>query len=225
VSYARRAGIVLWKDLVSERRAKETLNALLFFALLLLLLFQFALGDDRERLRAALPGLLWLGFILSGLVGLGRAFLAERDHDCWEGLVLAPGDKSAIYLGKVAGNLLLMLVVEAVILVLFTVFFNVDVAGHLAALVAVVLLGTVGLAAVGTLFAAMTANVRAREVLFPVLLLPILVPVLLGAVKATEAVMLGEPLATVARWLQLLAAADVVYLTVGILTFDAVLEG
>ena len=225
MSYARRAWIVLWKDVVSERRSKETLNALFFFALLLLFLFQFALGDDRERLAAALPGLLWLGFILSGLVGLGRAFLAERDHDCWEGLVLAPGDKSAIYLGKVAGNLLLMLAVEAIILVLFTVFFNVDVAGHLAALVAVVLLGTVGFAAVGTLFAAMTANVRAREVLFPVLLLPVLVPVLLGAVKATEAVMLGEPLGTVARWLQLLGAADVVYLTVGILTFDAVLEG
>lgn len=225
MSYVRRAWIVLWKDLMTERRSKETLNALLFFALLLLFLFQFALGDDRERLAAALPGLLWLGFILSGLVGLGRAFLAERDHDCWEGLVLAPGDKSAIYLGKVAGNLLLMLVVETVILVLFTVFFNVDVAGHLAALVAVVLLGTVGFAAVGTLFAAMTANVRAREVLFPVLLLPILVPVLLGAVKATEAVILGEPLSTVARWLQLLGAADVVYLTVGILTFDAVLEG
>jgi heme exporter protein B len=176
-------------------------------------------------LAAALPGLLWLGFILSGLVGLGRAFLSEREHDCWEGLVLTPGDKSAIYLGKVGGNLVLMLVVEAIILALFTVFFNVDVAGRLGALVAVVVLGTVGVAAVGTLFAAMTANVRAREVLFPVLLLPILVPVLLGAVKATEAVLAGEPLTTVARWLQLLGAADVVYLTVGLLTFDAVLEG
>jgi heme exporter protein B len=225
VRYARRAWIVLWKDLLTERRSKETFNALLFFALLLLFLFQFALGDDRERLAAALPGLLWLGFILSGLVGLGRAFLSEREHDCWEGLVLAPGDKSAIYLGKVGGNLLLMLVVEAIILALFTVFFNVDVAGHLGALVAVVVLGTVGVAAVGTLFAAMTANVRAREVLFPVLLLPILVPVLLGAVKATEAVLVGQPLGTVTRWLQLLGAADVVYLTVGILTFDAVLEG
>jgi heme exporter protein B len=225
VSYVRRAWIVLWKDLVSERRSKETLNALFFFALLLLVLFQFALGDDRERLTAALPGLLWLGFVLSGLVGLGRAFLAEREHDCWEGLVLAPGDKSAVYLGKVAGNLLLMLAVEAITLVLFALFFNVDVAGFLLPLVVVLLLGTVGLAAVGTLFAAMTANVRAREVLFPVLLLPILVPVLLGAVKATEAVMLGEPLSAVAHWLQLLGAADVVYLTVGILTFDAVLEG
>lgn len=225
MSYVRRAWIVLWKDLVSERRSKETLNALFFFALLLLVLFQFALGDDRERLTAALPGLLWLGFVLSGLVGLGRAFLAEREHDCWEGLVLAPGDKSAVYLGKVAGNLLLMLAVEAITLVLFALFFNVDVAGFLLPLVVVLLLGTVGLAAVGTLFAAMTANVRAREVLFPVLLLPILVPVLLGAVKATEAVMLGEPLSAVAHWLQLLGAADVVYLTVGILTFDAVLEG
>ncbi|HET9488756.1 MAG TPA: heme exporter protein CcmB [Methylomirabilota bacterium] len=225
MTYARRAWIVLWKDLLTERRSKETFNALLFFAMLLLFLFQFALGDDRERLAAALPGLLWLGFILSGLVGLGRAFLSEREHDCWEGLVMTPGDKSAIYLGKVGGNLVLMLVVEAIILALFTVFFNVDVAGHLGALVAVVVLGTVGVAAVGTLFAAMTANVRAREVLFPVLLLPILVPVLLGAVKATEAVLAGEPLTTVARWLQLLGAADVVYLTVGLLTFDAVLEG
>jgi heme exporter protein B len=225
VTYARRAWIVLWKDVLSERRSKESLNALFFFALLLLFLFQFALAGDRERLAAVLPGLLWLGFVLSGLLALGRTFLAERDNDCWEGLVLAPGDKSAIYLGKVAGNLLLMLVVEAMVLVLFTVFFNVDLPRHLPALAAVLLLGTVGIAAVGTLFAAMTANVRAREVLFPVLLLPVLVPVLLGAVTATEAVMRGEPLGSVAQWLQLLGAADVVYLTAGILTFDAVLEG
>jgi heme exporter protein B len=224
VTYARRAFIVLWKDLLGERRTKETLNALLFFALLLLFLFQLALGADRERLTATLPGLLWLGFILSGLVGLGRAFLAERENDCWEGLVLAPGDKSAIYLGKVAGNLLLMLVVEAILLVLFTVFFNVDVAAHPIRLTVIVGLGTIGVAAVGTLFAAMTAHVRARELLFPVLLLPVLVPVLLGAVKATEAVLLGEPLEAVGRWLGLLAAADAIYLTVGVLTFDAILE-
>jgi len=130
MTYARRSWIVLWKDLLSERRSKETLNALFFFALLLLFLFQFALGADRERLTAAMPGLLWLGFILSGLVGLGRAFLAERENDCWEGLLLAPGDKSAIYLGKVAGNLVLMLFVEAVLLVLFAVFFDVDLGAH-----------------------------------------------------------------------------------------------
>jgi heme exporter protein B len=225
VSYARRAWIVVWKDLVVERRSKETLNALAFFALLLVFLFQFALGPDRERLVAILPGVLWLGFVLSGLLALGRTFLLERENDCREGLVIAPGDKSAIYLGKLAGNLVLMLVVEVVLLALFAVFFNVPLAGVLPGLLAVLGLGTLGLAAVGTLFAAMTAAVRARELLFPVLLLPVQVPVLLATVKATEAVLAGEPLAAVGQWLGLLVAADVVYVTVGILTFDAVLEG
>ena len=200
MSYLQRAWIVLWKDLLSERRSRETLNALFFFALLLLFVFQFTLGADRERLMATLPGLLWLGFVLSGLLGLGRSFLIEREHDCWEGLRLAPGDASAIYLGKVAGGLLLMLAVEAILLLLFAVFLNLDLGPHLVAMAPVALLATLGFAAVGTLFAAMTAHVRARELLFPVLLLPVQVPVLLGA-------------------------ADAIYLTVGLLTFDAVLDG
>jgi len=215
----------VWKDLLIEHRSKETLNALFFFALLLLFVFQFTLGPDRERLAGALPGLLWLGFILSGLLGLGRAFVVERENDCWEALLLAPGDKSAIYVGKLAGNLLLMFIVEAMLLVLFGVFFNLDLVPALPALVVVIGLGTVGFAAIGTLFAAMTTQVRARELLFPVLLLPVQVPVLLATVKATEAVLLGEPLGAVAHWLKLLAAADVVYVAVGVLTFDFVLEG
>ena len=215
----------MWKDLLIEHRSKETLNALFFFALLLLFVFQFTLGPDRERLAGALPGLLWLGFILSGLLGLGRAFVVERENDCWEALLLAPGDKSAIYVGKLAGNLLLMFIVEAMLLVLFGVFFNLDLVPALPALVVVIGLGTVGFAAIGTLFAAMTTQVRARELLFPVLLLPAQVPVLLATVKATEAVLLGEPLGAVAHWLKLLAAADVVYVAVGVLTFDFVLEG
>lgn len=225
MTYARRAFIVLWKDVLTERRSKATLNALLFFSLLLLFVFQFTLGADHERLVSALPGLLWLGFVLSGLVGLGRTFLAERENDCWDGLLLAPGDKSAIYLGKVVGNLTLMLIVEAILVALFALFFNVDVGPALPGLSLVLLLGTVGFAAVGTLFAAMTAHVRARELLFPVLLLPVEIPVLLASVKATEAVLAGEPLAGVAHWLKLLVAADVVYLVAGLLTFDALLEG
>jgi heme exporter protein B len=225
MTFARRAWLVVWKDLLVERRSKETLNALVFFSLLLLFLFQFALGPDRERLTAALPGILWLGFLLAGLLGLGRSFVIERENDCWDGLVLAPGDKGAIYAGKLLGNLVLMLVVEATILALFALFFNVDVGRALPGLALVAALGTVGLAAVGTLFAAMTARVRARELLFPVLLLPVQVPVLLGTVKATEAVLAGEPLAAVAHWLKLLLAADVVYVAVGVLTFDVVLEG
>ena len=213
-----------WKDLLVERRSKETLNALLFFSLALLFVFQFALGPDRERLAAVLPGLLWLGFILSGMLGLGRVFLVERENDCWEGLLLAPGDKSAIYLGKLGGSLALMFVVEAIVLTLFALFFNLDLAPVLPGLALVIALGTLGFAALGTLFAAMTAQARARELLFPVLLLPVLVPVLLGTVKATEALLLREPLADVAHWLTLLVAADVVYLAAVLLTFDFILE-
>ena len=225
MSYARRALVVAWKDLLVERRSKETLNALLFFSLLLLFVFQFALGPDRERLAGVLPGVLWLGFILSALLALGRTFLIEREHDCWEGLLLAPGDKSAIYLGKLAANLLLMAVVETLVLALFVVFFDIDLRRAFPGLVLVVALGTVGLGAVGTLFAAMTAHIRAREVLFPVLLLPVQIPVLLATVKATEALLVGEPLGAVAHWVKLLAAADVVYVAVALLTFDVVLEG
>jgi heme exporter protein B len=224
VSYARRAWAVARKDVVLERRSKETVNALVFFALLLLFAFQFSLGPDRERLAQALPGLLWLGILLSGLLGLGRTFLVERENDCWEALLLTPGDKSAVYVGKLAGNVLLMLAVELLLLMLFTIFFNVDVSRALAPLAFIMLLGTLGLASVGTLFAAMTANVRARELLFPVLLLPVQVPVLLATVKATEGALAGEALAAYAHWLQLLGAADVIYLVAGVLTFEFVLE-
>ncbi|MFQ5829214.1 MAG: heme exporter protein CcmB [Candidatus Methylomirabilia bacterium] len=224
MSYARRAWIVLWKDVLIEWRSKASLNALFFFAFLLLFLFQFALGPDRERLIAALPGLLWLGVILAGLLGLGRTFVAERDNDCWEGLTLAPGDKSAIYAGKLAGNFVLMGMVVLVLLALVGFFHNVDVLTPLAPLAGVILLGLLGLAAIGTLFGAMTARLRARELLFPLLLLPIQVPLLLATVKATEAVLDGQPLGAVGHWLKLMAAADVIYLVVGLLTFEFLLE-
>jgi heme exporter protein B len=217
--------MVVWKDILTERRSKESLNALVFFSLLLLFVFQFSLGPERARIEAALPGLLWLGFILSGLLAFGRTFLIERENDCWEGLVLSPGDKSAIYLGKLAGNVLVMVVVEVVLLVLFAVFFAIDFMPFLPGLAAVLALGTLGLASVGTLFGAITAQMRARELLFPVLLLPAVVPVLLASVSATQTVLAGEPLADAAAWLKLLAAADLVYLVVGVLTFEFVLEG
>ncbi|HEV2055994.1 MAG TPA: heme exporter protein CcmB [Methylomirabilota bacterium] len=224
-AYVRRAWMVVWKDILAERRSKESLNALLFFSLLLLFVFQFALGPERARVEAALPGLLWLGFILSGLLAFGRTFLIERENDCWEGLVLTPGDKSAIYLGKLAGNVLVMIVVEVVLVALFAVFFAIDFTPFLPGLAAVLALGTLGLASVGTLFGAVTAQMRARELLFPVLLLPAVVPVLLASVSATQTVLAGEPLADAAAWLKLLAAADLVYLVVGVLTFEFVLEG
>jgi heme exporter protein B len=225
VIFARRAWAIVLKDVLVERRSKETVNAVLFFSVLLLFVFEFTLGADRERLDAVLPGLLWLGVLLTAVLGLGRSFLLERDNECWEALLLTPGDKGAVYVGKLAGNALLMAVVEGVVLALFTLFLNVDVARALPGLLVVLALGTVGIAAVGTLFGAMTAHVRARELLFPVLLLPVLVPVLLGIVQSTEALLLGDSLGSVAHWLKLVATADVIYVVAGLLTFDVLLEG
>ena len=225
MTFVRRTWAVVWTDVLVERRSKETVNAVVFFSVLLLFVFEFTLGGDRERLLTLLPGLLWLGVLLAGLLGLGRSFVLERENDCWEALLLTPGDKGAVYLGKLVGNLLLMALVETVVLALFTLFMNVDIGRAMPGLLAVLALGTLGIAAVGTLFGAMTAHVRARELLFPVLLLPVLVPVLLAIVKSTEALLGGESLGAVSHWLQLLVAADVIYVVAGLLTFDVLLEG
>lgn len=224
MGFARTAWAVVWKDLLVERRSKEGLNALGFFAVLLLFLFAFALGPDRERLRAALPGLLWIAFLLTGLLGLGRAFLVERENDCLEGLILAPGDASAIYLGKLGGTVSLMLAMEAAFFFAVGIFYNLDLWGAFPRLLLVAFLGTVGFAALGTLFAAMTVRLRAREVLFPLLLLPLVVPVLLASVKLTEAALDGAPWGSVGHWTRLLLGFDVIFVVAGLLTFEFVLE-
>ncbi len=222
--YLQRAWAIFWKDFLAERRSKETANSLVFFAFLLLFLFHFALGPDRARIEAAFPGLLWLGFLLTGFLGLGRTFLNERENDCLEGLVLSPGDKSAIYLGKVAGGFLLMLLLEIFLFLLFTIFYNLELGRVLSGLALVGALGALGFAAVGSLFAAITAQARARELLFPLLLLPVAIPLLLGAVAATGELLQGQSLGAVRHWLALLAGADVIYLTAGLLTFEFLLE-
>lgn len=222
--FLRTAGAVLRKDLLVERRAKEGINALAFFAILLLFLFYFALGPDRERIRLALPGLFWLAFLLAGLLGLGRAFLVERDNECVDALILARCDKGAIYLGKVAATSLLMLGMEAAIVGATGIFYNIDLWTATPRLLLVALAGTIGFAAVGTLFAAMTAQLRAREVLLPVLLLPLAVPVLLASVKLTEGALAGEPWGASLAWWQLLVGFDVVFVVAGLLTFELVLE-
>jgi heme exporter protein B len=203
----RRAWAVLWKDLVVERRAKEGANALGFFAILLLFLFYLALGPDRERIQAALAGLFWLAFLLAGVLGLGRSFALERENDCLDALVLAPGDKGGLYLGKVAGTTALMLAMEVVFIVATGVLYNLDLWAAVPRLLLVAFFGTVGFAAVGTLFAAMTA-----------------VPVLLAAVRLTEAALAGDPWSEAAAWWQLLVGFDVVFVVAGMLTFEFVLE-
>ncbi len=222
--FLRRAWAIVWKDITVERRTKESINAMLFFAALVLFIFAFALGPDREKLRDAAPGLLWLAFVFTGVLGLGRGFQAERENDALEGLVLYPGDKGAIYLGKLAGNYIFMGAVELLVIPLMAVFYNLDLWRVAPAILGVALLGTLGFAALGTLYSALTANFRFREVLLPFLLFPATVPVLLGGVEATAALVREGALGEAARWLGVLAAFDVVYLTACLLLFEHVIE-
>jgi heme exporter protein B len=221
---ARRTWAMAWKDVRVELRARERVNAMLFFAALVLFIFNFAVGPDISRLRAVAPGLLWLAFLFTGMLGLGRSFQAERENECFEELLLTPGDRESLYLGKLAGNLLFMVAAEAVILPLFGVLYNLDLWAQLPALLLVAVLGSLGFSTIGTLLAAMTAHMRAREVMLPVLLFPLTVPVILGAVRSTEAILLGEGLGAVTHWLKLLVGFDVVFLVVCPLAFEFVLE-
>ena len=220
----RRTWYMAWKDVTVELRARERVNAMLFFAVLVLFIFNFAVGPDQSRLREVAPGLLWLAFLFTGMLGLGRSFQAERENECFEELLLTPGDRESLYLGKLVGNLLFMLMAEALILPLFAILYNIDLWRHLPALALVALLGSLGFSTLGTLLAAMTAHMRAREVMLPLLLFPLTVPVILGAVRATEGILLGEGLGSVAHWLKLLAGFDLVFTVVCPLIFEFVLE-
>jgi len=220
----RRTWYMAWKDVTVELRARERVNAMLFFAALVLFVFNFAVGPDQGRLREVAPGLLWLAFLFTGMLGLGRSFQAERENECFEELLLTPGDRESLYLGKLFGNLLFMLMAEALILPLFAILYNIDLWRHLPSLALIALLGSLGFSTLGTLLAAMTAHMRAREVMLPLLLFPLTVPVILGAVRATEGILLGDGLGSVAHWIKLLAGFDIVFVVVCPLIFEFVLE-
>jgi heme exporter protein B len=158
------------------------------------------------------------------MLGLGRSFQAERENECFEELLLTPGDRESIYFGKLAGNVLFMCTAEALIIPLFGILYNLDIWAQLPSLALVAFLGTVGFSAIGTLLAAMTAHLRAREVMLPLLLLPLTVPVILASVRATEAILTGGGLGEVSHWLKLLAGFDVIFVVVCPLAFEFVLE-
>lgn len=220
----RQTWAVLIKDLTIEWRTRQVFNAVVFFAVLVLFMFSFALGPQTARQGHVAAGLLWLAFVFTGLLGLGRTLQVEQDNHCLEGLVLVSHTCLAVYIGKVLATVVFLVSVEGMILVLLAVLYNVDLWRHVPALVLVMGLGTVGFAAVGTLYAAMTVQMRANDVLLPLLLLPIMVPVLLAAVQASAAVLAAQGLASVTGWLKLLGVCDVIFLTIGWLTCDRVFE-
>ena len=224
MSYLRKVFAIVWKDIVAELRTKEMFSAMFVFAVLVIVVFNFAfdLRVSGERVRQVAPGALWVAFAFAGILGLNRAFVAEKDRGCLEGLLLAPVDHTAIYFGKMISTVLFMLVVEALMLPVFTAFFGVNLFDL--RLVFIIVLGTVGFASVGTILSAMTAQTRAREVLLPILLLPVAAPVLIAAVKATAGILDGLIMAEISLWWQLLLAFAFLYPAVAFMTFDFIVK-
>ncbi len=212
------------KDALAELRGKHAATSTLFFAAVVLLLFGFALGPDSRKLADAAPGLLWLAMVFAGLLTVARLHAVETDDDALEQLALYPIDRRAIYVGKVISGLLAMLVLGAVLLVAVTILYGMNLGPALPALLLTVLLGALGFAAVGTFYAGVTVRMGAREVMLPLLMLPIVAPLLLAAVKATGAALSGDPSGELGAWLQLLAGFDIVMLVAGAGTYGFLLE-
>jgi len=215
---------IVWKDLISEIRSRENISSMFFFALIIILIFSLSLSMDQEMVKEMIPGILWIAFSFTGIIGLGKSFLVETQNDCMENLLMAPIPKGAVYLGKLLGNFLFMLVVEIIIFPLFVIFFNLDIFGQIPMIMLICFLGTLGLAAMGTLLSAMTVQIKAREVMFPLMLLPLVVPVIIGAVEATKGALNGDPLKLYQQWIQLLAVFDLVFLIVSYWLFEFILE-
>lgn len=210
---------ILWKDIRCELRSKQTWMSMGLFALLVLVIFNFAFDLRVDNKAAIAPGVLWVAFVFASLLGLGRTIAAEREKGLMDRLLLCPVDRKAIYLAKLLGNLLFIGVVELVALPVFAALFNIPLFGEL---LPIVLLGTLGIAAIGTLFSAIAAATQARELLLPILIFPLIVPVVIGAVRATGSLMapsVGEP-----PWLGLITAFDVIFLSVAMLSFGFVVE-
>jgi heme exporter protein B len=222
LGFLRKVWAIVAKDVAAELHTREMVSAMLVFSVLSLLVFSFALDLRGAMARAVAPGVLWATVAFAGTLGLSRSFAREQQTGCIDGLLLAPVDRSVIFFGKSLGNLLFMAVVDVVLLPLFSAIFDVPLLRP--GVLVVTALGTVGYAAVGTLLAAIAVNTRAREVMLPILLLPLAVPALIAAVQATGYLVEGGTLAEVGGWVRLLVAYDLIIVAVSMLTFGYVVE-
>lgn len=213
---------ILRKDLLLEMRSKEVVVSILVFALLVLVIFSFAVPPGVVATAEVAPGLLWVAYTFAGILGLNRVFASERDNQRYLGLMLCPVDRMVIYWGKLAAGFIFMLGVALVITPIFLVLFNLPL--WLPALALAVLLATLGFAAVGTLFAALAANTRLRDIALPILFLPVVVPVIIAAVEVTGMALAGRPWGGMTLWFAIMAACDIIYLVAASLTFEYVIE-
>ena len=223
MTFVNKVLAIVWKDVVSELRTREMFSSMLVFALLVMVIFNFSFELRVENIAQVAPGILWVTFAFASTLELTRSLATEMENDCLEGLFLAPMDRGVIYFGKMLGNLIFISAVEALMLPIFSVLFNLSLIR--VPLLITIFLGAVGFAAVGTLLSTIAVNTRAREVMLPVLLFPIILPVVIAAAKVTGGILDGVPLSELAHWLRFLVGFDIIFLVISYLTFDFVVQG
>ena len=220
----RLALAVAAKVIRAELRSRTALLSAIVFAALVLVVFNFARDPTALAVVDLAPSVLWVTFALAAMLALNRAFTVERENSALDGLLLAPLPRGALFAGKLLANLAFVCTVEAITLPLFVLFFNVDLTDTWLGIAGVTLLATIGFVAVGTVFSAMAVRTRFAELMLPVLLLPFMVPPLIGAVQVTSRLLAGRPLSEMLGWLRLLALYDVVFVTLCAMAFSAVVD-
>jgi heme exporter protein B len=220
--FLRAISAIVWKDLAAELRSRELLSAMLVFSFTVILIFNFALELDAKTRATVTSGVLWVTFAFAGTLGLNRSMAMEKDRGCMDGLLLAPVDRAAIYLGKTIGNLVFMLIVEAIVLPVYSILYNTNLFNP--GLILIILLGSVGYIAVGTLLSAMAVQTRTRDVLLPILLFPVAIPVFIAAVKGSTGFLQGLPMDEIMPWINLLIVYDIIFTAVAFMTFDFIVE-
>ena len=221
--FFRHTLILVWKDVLIDLRRKDNVLSILLFSILTLLVFQFALGEEPEVFLLALPGVIWIVFLMSGVLGLGKSYVQEMETGCMGGLLTAPVDRSVLFLGKMLANTILLLLTQLLFIPLCLFLFEVEIRNWLE-LFFVLLFGTVGFSSLGTLLTAMTATVRGKEMLLPILIFPLIVPSLLCVVRLTDFLFFGTHPEEVWSWWKLLLGFDVVLFTLSLLGFEFVVE-
>ena len=210
------------KDVLSELRTKNVATSIFVFALLVIIVFNFAIETSAAQGAQIGSGVLWVAFAFAGVLGFNRSFILEKEKGSLDGLMLTPVDRSVIFVGKMLGNLIFMLVVEAIVMPIFVVLFNVPI--NWPEQIVINVLTTIGFASVGTLFSALSVNTKAREIMLPLLFLPVVVPILLAAVKSSAIALSGGTWGDFASWLQIMIAFDVIFTTVSYVVFEYVIE-
>ena len=222
--YINQVAAIVWKDFITELKTRELFSSMFIFALLVIIIFIFSIDLSIVKVSEVGPGVLWVAFLFAGTIGLNRSFMLEKENDCLQGLLLAPIDRTVLYFGKLLSNFVFLLTMEFFILPLFMIFFNVDILSNILPLIYVIFIGTLGFCAIGTLLSSLSANLKTRDIMLPILLYPLMIPIVIGSVRMTGQVLTGEPLSELMNWVSLTLCFDIIYIAVSIMTIDFVLE-